>query len=63
MESTGSTTSKTDKKENGIPTEHYRFLPSISEFGWGEKQNRKELQILFDRYLKPNQNDSKTIDV
>ena len=43
MESTGSTTSKSDKKENTIPKENFRFLPSISEFGLGEKQNRKKL--------------------
>jgi len=63
MESTGSTTSKSDKKENSIPKENQRFLPCISEFGLGEKQNRKKLQTLFDRYLRPQQNDSKTLDI
>jgi hypothetical protein len=53
MESTGSTTSKTDKKENSIPKDHYRYLPSILEQGLGEKNNRKKLQTLFDKYLKP----------
>ncbi len=62
MDSTGSSTSNT-KRENSIPKENHRFLPSISEFGLGEKHNRKKLQMLFDRYLKPQQNDSKTLDV
>ena len=53
MESTGSTTSKTDKKENTIPKDHFKYLPSIGEQGLGEKQNRKKLQALFDKYLKP----------
>jgi hypothetical protein len=43
MESTGSTTSKTDKKENTVIKDHWRFLPSISEHGLGEKHNRKKL--------------------
>ena len=30
MESTGSTSSKVDKKENKIPQDMYRFIPSIS---------------------------------
>ena len=37
MESTGSTTSKADKKENTIPKDHFKFLPSIGEQGLGEK--------------------------
>jgi hypothetical protein len=37
MESTGSTTSKTDKKENSVPKDHFRFLPSIAEQGLAEK--------------------------
>jgi len=37
MESTGSTTSKSEKKENSIPKEMYRYLPSIAEQGLGEK--------------------------
>jgi hypothetical protein len=53
MESTGSTTSKSDKRENSIPKDHFRFLPSIAELGLGEKQNKKKLQTLFDKYLKP----------
>ena len=43
MESTGSTTSKTEKKENSIPKDHFKFLPSINEQGLGEKNNRKKL--------------------
>ena len=58
MESTGSTTSKTDKKENTIPKDHFKFLPAINEQSLGEKTNRKKLQIMFDRYLKPTQNES-----
>ena len=64
MESTGSTpSSKTDKKENSIPKEHWKFFPSIGEQGLGEKNNRKKLQTLFDRYLKPQQNESKSLDI
>ena len=51
MESTGSTTSKNDKKENTIPKEMFRFITSIQEQGLGEKQNRKKLQAMFDIYL------------
>lgn len=58
-----STPSKSDKKENSIPKEHYRYLQSIAEQGLGEKQNRKKLQALFDRYLKPQQNESKSLDI
>lgn len=42
-DSTGSTTSKSDKKENGIPKDMFRFIPSINEQGLAEKQNRKKL--------------------
>jgi hypothetical protein len=28
-------------------------MPSIAEQGLGEKNNRKKLQALFDKYLKP----------
>ena len=63
MESTGSTTSKSDKKENSIPKDYYKFIPSINEMGLNEKTGRKKLQVLFDRYLKPAQNDSKTLDI
>jgi len=31
MDSTGSTTSKSDKRENSIPKDHIKFLPSIAE--------------------------------
>ena len=64
MESTGSTTSKDqNRKENSIPKDHFKFLPSIGEQGLGEKNNRKKLQTLFDRYLKPLQNESKSLDI
>ena len=63
MESTGSTTSKNEKRENAIPKDHHRYLQSIAEQGLGEKQNRKKLQTLFDRYLKPQQNESRTLDI
>ena len=52
MESTGSTSSKVDKKENSISKDHYRFIPSIHEQSLGEKSHRKTLQGLFDKYLK-----------
>ena len=63
MESTGSTSSKIDKKENSIPKDMYKYLPSIQEQGLGEKHQRKKLQTLFDKYLKPQQNESKTLDI
>lgn len=63
MESTGSTTSKSEKKENSIPKEHMRFLPSITEQALDQKQNKKKLQTLFDKYLKPSSADGKNIDV
>ena len=53
MESTGSTSSKIDKKENSIPKDMYRFIHCITEQGLGEKHQRKKLQTLFDKYLKP----------
>ena len=54
MESTGSTPSKADKKENSIPKENYKYVPCISEFGLAEdKKNKRKLQTLFDKYLKP----------
>ena len=37
MESTGSTSSKVDKKENSIPKDNYKFIPSIHEQSLGEK--------------------------
>ena len=63
MESTGATPSKIEKKENTVSKDHFKFFPSIGEQGLGEKQNRKKLQVLFDRYLKPQQNDAKTLDI
>ena len=63
MDSTGSTTSKSDKKENTLPKESWRFIPSIAEQQLDQKQNRKKLQGLFDSYLKPQQNESKTLDI
>lgn len=64
MDSTGSTTSKEQKmglpagskdgkKENSIPKEHWKYLPSIQEFGLNDKNNKKRLQYLFDAYLRP----------
>ena len=53
MESTGATTSKVGGKENTIPKDHFKFLPSIGEQGLSETQNKKKLQTLFDKYLKP----------
>ena len=37
MDSTGSTTSKNDKKENGIPKDHFKYILSILEFGLADK--------------------------
>ena len=74
MDSTGSTTSKepklgmapkqeAGKKENSIPKEHWKYLPSIQEFGLSDKNNKKRLQYLFDSYLRPMQNESKTLEI
>ena len=63
MESTGGTNTKSDKKEQTIPKDHFKFFPSISEQGLGEKTNKKKLQTLFDKYLKPQQNESKSLDI
>ena len=65
MDSTGSTTSKEPKigaggaaskdgkKENAVPKEHWKYFPSIQEFGLNDKNNKKRLQYLFDSYLRP----------
>jgi hypothetical protein len=37
MESTGSTSMKTEGKEKSIPKDHWRFFPSITEQGLNEK--------------------------
>ena len=43
MESTGSTTSKaTDKRENSVPKENYKYFPSIAEQGLYENKNNKK---------------------
>lgn len=49
MESTGGT----DRIAKEIPKDHYKYIPSINDQGLAEKNNRKKLQSLFDKYLKP----------
>ena len=62
MESTGSTNLKPN--ENTIPKEMYKYIPAISEQGLFEnKNNKKKLQNLFDKYLKPKQNETKSLDI
>lgn len=63
MDSTGSTFSKNDKKDISISKDHFKYFPSIQEQGLGEPNNRKKLQALFEKYLKPAQNESKTLDI
>lgn len=78
MDSTGSTTSKEaktlmgggvggagkdGKRENALPKEAWKYLPSIQEFGLNDKNNKKRLQYLFDAYLRPQQNESKTLEI
>ena len=64
MEGTGGTSApKGEKTGNSIPKDNYRFIPAISEQGLGEKPQKKKLQMLFDYYLKPQQNESKTLDI
>jgi hypothetical protein len=50
-DSTGSTTSSSPDKT--LPQSQWKYFPSIEEQGLGEKSNRKRLQTLFNRYLKP----------
>ena len=52
-DSTGSTTSNKESVDKILPHAHWKFLPSIEEQGLGEKSNRKKLQVLFNKYLKP----------
>ena len=63
MESTGSTTSKATKGDNSIPKDHFRFFPSITEQGLADKSNKKRLQDLFNKYLRPQQNEQKNLDI
>ena len=43
MDSTGGSTQKSDKRENSIPKDHWKFIPSIKEQGLEEKHSRKKL--------------------
>ena len=66
MDGTGSTTSKEVKgktTEKTVPKEHFKYFHSIHEYSLGDKNNKKRLQYLFDSYLKPQQNDSKSLDI
>lgn len=54
MESTGGI-GGIDRISKEIPKDHFKYLPSIAEEGLGEKNNRKKLQVMFDKYLKPKQ--------
>ena len=51
-DSTGSTTSK-NEKQNILPQDQWKYFPTIQEKGLSEAANRKRLQQLCDRYLKP----------
>ena len=46
-----------------LPHAHWKYIPSIEEQGLGEKSNRKRLQVLFNRYLKPEQNANRSLDI
>jgi hypothetical protein len=54
---------KEGKRENSLPKDAWKYLPSISEFGLNDKNNKKRLQYLFDSYLRPQQNESKTLEI
>ena len=41
MDGTGATTSKIDKKENTIPKDHFKFIPSVGEQGLGQSVSRR----------------------
>ena len=61
-DSTGSTTSK-EMTDKTLPQNQWKYFPSIEEQGLSEKSNRKKLQVLFNRYLKPEQNATKSLDI
>ena len=63
MESTGSTTSKAKDSDVTIPKDHYKFFPSIAEQGLSDKANKKKLDGLCSKYLRPKQNDQKSLDI
>ena len=62
-DSTGSTTSKSEASDKVLPQSQWKYFPSIEEQGLSEKSNRKKLQTLFNRYLKPEQNATKSLDI
>ena len=57
MESTGSTTSKAKDIDSTMPKDHYKYLPSIMEQGLSDKTNKKKLDALCAKYMRPKQND------
>ena len=59
----GSTTSKSEVADKQLPSSQYKYFPSIEEQGLSEKSNKKKLQVLFNRYLKPEQNATKSLDI
>ena len=67
MESTGGSGSvaiKGDKdSKNSLPSDKWKYFPSIHEQGLGDKSQKKKLEGLFSSYLKPHQNESKSLDI
>jgi len=63
-DSTGSTTSGTNTADKKLDQLVWKFLPSIDEQGLSNKANRKKLQTLFNKYLKPEAGGAlKNVDV
>ena len=63
-DSTGSTTSGTNTADKKLDQLVWKFLPSIDEQGLSNKSNRKKLQGLFNKYLKPEAGGAlKNVDV
>lgn len=59
----GSTTSKTDGADKLLPKSQWKYFPSIEEQALGESKKKERLQTLFNRYLKPDQNATKSLDI
>ena len=63
-DSTGSTTSASNTADKKLDQLVWKFLPSIDEQGLSNKANRKKLQTLFNKYLKPEAGGTlKNVDV
>ena len=62
-DSTGGSTTSKDGSDKILSQSQWKYFPSIEEQGLSEKSNRKRLQTLFNKYLKPEQNATKSLDI